>query len=177
MALNVLTRLRIHAALSICRQAPEGTGTTHLNTCPLLSAVFAAMILFPIYARASEAPVPLRSHIRTSITGGASDKYLAEHFDMFVWGNLSAKQRNPGAINLLYDYFGTMVPGDGNRKYEALLAYCAANGITVDDMEDMFLNTKNEVDYTLGEPQELDPPVTKPFPDGIRSTTRTETGT
>lgn len=165
MYINLPTRLRVHAVLPICRHAPEGAGTTRPYASPWLSAALATMILFTTAgARASEAPVPLRSHIRTFINGGRSDVFLAEHFDVFAWGNLNAKYRNPGAINLLYDYFGTMVPGDGNPKYEALLEYCAANGLTADDMEDMFLHTKNDVDYTLGEPAELDPPVTKTVP-------------
>ena len=111
-----------------------------------------------------QTPPALRPHIRVFIIGGSSDQFLAEHFDLFGWGNLNAKLRNPNAINLLYEYFGTNVPGAGNKKHEALLAYAEANSLTEADIEDMYLHTRNDIDYTLGEPAELDPKVTKTVP-------------
>ena len=101
----------------------------------------------------------LRSHIRIFINGGSSDEFLGQHFDViidFAMGRVGEHQK-PNIINLLYDYFGTMVAGDSNQKYQALLDYCDLHGLSSNDLEDMFLHAKEDVNYTLGEPEQLDP--------------------
>jgi PKD repeat protein len=104
---------------------------------------------------------PNNSHIRTFINGGSSDEFLAQNFDIAAWGNPNAKYLNPDLINLNYAYFGSINPVKSNRKYQALLDYCDFYGLTSKDLEDMFLHAKEDVNYTLGEPEELDPLVTK----------------
>ncbi|UCE73495.1 MAG: carbohydrate binding domain-containing protein [Methanomassiliicoccales archaeon] len=74
------------------------------------------------------------------------------------------EHQKPNNINLLYDYFGTMVAGASNQKYSALLDYCDLYNLTSNEFEDMFLHAKEDVNYTLGEPRELDPLVTKLIP-------------
>ncbi|UCE38306.1 MAG: carbohydrate binding domain-containing protein [Thermoplasmata archaeon] len=109
---------------------------------------------------------PLRSHIRTFINGGSSDEFLGQHFDVIIdfgMGRVGEHQK-PNNINLLYDYFGTMVAGASNQKYQALLDYCDLHNLTSNELEDMFLHAKEDVNYTLGEPLELDPKVTKLVP-------------
>jgi hypothetical protein len=107
---------------------------------------------------------PHRDHIRLFINGGRPNAFVADRFDLNTFGSLTLENLNPDMVTLLYDHFGTMVVAETNRKYAALAEYCAANGLTDDDLENMFLHAQYDVDYTLGEPQELDPPVTKTVP-------------
>jgi hypothetical protein len=110
---------------------------------------------------------PLRSHIRTFINGGTliDHEHIAQNHDVYAWGNLNAKSLNPGSINLLYDYFGTMVPKNTNRKYQALLEYCDLYGLTSEELEDMFLHVIEDGNYTLGNGTDaLDPPETRLVP-------------
>ncbi len=98
------------------------------------------------------------------INGGRANEFVADRFDLNTFGSLGLEALNPNMVTLLYDHFGTMIVADTNRKYAALTEYCDAHGLTDDVLEDMFLHTMIDVDYTLGDPAELDPPETRTVP-------------
>ena len=161
-----LTECTAQTALPVRRRRLQRVPTALGTPCALLVISVAPLYWFPSPARAQDGPTPLRTHIRMFINGGRDDAFLADRFDFFAWGNLNAKYRNPAAICLLYAHFGTLIPGDTNRKYQALLQYCDTHGLSTNDLEDMFLHTRNDVDYTLlmGSPGDHDPPVTRTVP-------------
>jgi hypothetical protein len=104
---------------------------------------------------------PHRSHIRTFINWGGPDEFIAEKFDVYLGKGTNMKTLNPNGMNFKYSFLGFV---DEWEKTLLLPDYAAEHGLTDNDIENMYIHAKEDVYYTLGEPKEIDPKVTKLVP-------------